>query len=200
METNMPKLLALIFCALISGSAFAGVIYRWDTLTTSPTIYSAVGEIELTDAAWEVGHGSYVAPKDCSFSAQSPPNCSNADPLSPISRFYFNVNNIHTPINLDLAQGTGWLFAQHMFIARYVLTDSILDLQVAANTGEVDVNISGGAILGFNTDIFDGGCGATGTCKGATGRWVQVPEPPALLLLGVGLLAFISTRRRKATT
>jgi hypothetical protein len=193
--------LIVLFALLNAATSSANVIYRWETLTTSPTISSSVGEIEIKDDARAAGEGSYEAPPDCRLTNTS---CSNADPLSPISRFYFRVNAsmpTGADINLNFALGTGARFPlERWFQAAFSVSDALLNLDLFANTGETDMRLVGNTIERFGSDApyFGYACSASPGCYGATGRWVQaIPEPPAQLLFGVGLLAFIATRRRR---
>lgn len=196
----MKKAGVAVFLLSLASAATANVIYSWETLTTSATISSATGRIEITDAAWAAAQASYVAPPTCPTLV----NCSYGNPSSPIVQFSFRVNAPNpTPadINLNLVQGSGLAFPlTDWFRANFTIQGALLNLDVFANTGETDMRMVGNTITRFGSDspFFGAACFNPG-CSGASGRWVQaqaqVPEPGSLLLLGIGVLGLMHGRR-----
>ncbi len=209
---KIKKYIALVVGLTASAIASANVIYKWETLSTSDTIHSATGLIEITDDAWNAGQGSYTAPPHCYLSD----TCTSdgyGDPLSPIVRFYFAVNTT-TPtwsdIDLNLVQGSGLEYPlDEWFNASFTITGSMMNLSVLANTNITSMRMVDNAITDFSSDSYDFGadCALAGVCSGATGQWVQVqvpasvpvqvPEPAIAGLFGIGLLGFATARRRK---
>jgi hypothetical protein len=185
-------------------AAYAGVVYSWETLATSDTITSAVGRIEISDAAFAAGQGSYSAPSSCGADAAG---CE--DPSSPIVSFYFRINSAGptaADIDLNLAQGTGTRWPmQNWFNADYSVNGNGLLLDLVANTGETDMRMEANSIARFSSDspYFGFACWG-GECSGASGRWVQmasasrivaaaeVPEPGSMLLLALGAMAALA--------
>lgn len=203
----MRKIVAVCMLWAAGSAASAGVVYSWETLSTSDTISSAVGRIEISDAAFAAGQGSYSAPYSCGADYAG---CE--DPSSPIVSFYFRVNSADptgADINLNLVQGSGTLWPmQNWFDAAYRVNGSELMLDVMANTGETDMRMGANTITRFASDApyFGFPCFA-GECSGASGRWVQmatgkvvpfanVPEPGSVFLLGMGAVAALLARRQ----
>jgi hypothetical protein len=190
-------------------AASAAVVYSWETQSTSDTIFSAVGRIEISDDAFAAGQGSYSAPASCGANAVG---CE--DPSSPIVSFYFRINNpspTSADIKLNLVQGTGTLWPlQNWFSASYTVSGSGLMLDLFASTGETEMRMEGNTIARFSSDAPDYGYACfSGGCSGASGRWVpmmtvsrladaaEVPEPGSALLLGIGTAAALWTGRRR---
>lgn len=171
--------------------ASAGIVYQWETLSTSPTISSAIGRIEISDAAHAAGKANYTAPPRCVYQA----GCNYGDSSSPVISFYFRVNSqlpTAADIDLHLVQGTGTLFPlDEWFRANFTISGNILNLDVFAHTGETDMRMDGNSITRFGSDapVFGDDCFMNG-CSGATGRWVQaqVPEPGSVALFAIGAL------------
>ncbi len=188
--------IALILGLVVSGLASANVVYRWQTVSTSPSIWTAVGEIEITHAARAAGGLNYSAPAHCALDGDA--SCDNSNAFSPVVRFHFAVNTptvSGTDVMLNVIDGTGMTFPQsHWFSADLAIDGDTMTGNIYANTGNSDVLISGG-VIAFNSDYPGYGCGTTGVCQGASGYWRQVPEPPALALLGLGLLAWAARQR-----
>jgi len=191
-----------LFLLSLASAAAANVVYTWETLTTSPTITSATGRLEITDAAWAAGQATYTAPPSC----PSLVNCDYGDPSSPVVQFSFRVNAPNpTPadINLNLVEGTGLAFPlSDWFSASFAIQGSTLNLNVFANTGETDMRMVGNTITRFGSDapFFGPACFNPG-CSGATGQWVQqgaqIPEPGTLALLGLGVLGLLYGQRSR---
>lgn len=188
----MNKLRALLLCAGLVAPVFAsaGVIYEWRTASTSSSIYAVTGFIELSDAAVQSGHVSYVFSSPCG----GVPGCDYADHASPIIRFSFMVN--HYPIALDLHGGTGFLFGPDAgwFNAAFdVGAWKLGPMALYANDSQSHVKLDGALISDANSDML--GC-PEGGCNGATGGFYRVPEPASALLVGAGLLGLSGMRRR----
>jgi hypothetical protein len=206
----MHKLFPLLLY-LLSGSTFAGVIYEWQMASPSSSIHSIVGRMEVTDEAYASHGASYTSP----FCEYWPSFTCTGDPTSPILSFYFAVigpfsdawgafsyhpqQMVEKPYN-DSA-GQYWLKTSLVFQPDGLMSGSIF----ASNAGSI-VNMSGNSLWTIYTYGSDAGgphgsCNSNGyypgNCNGATGYWRRVPEPPAPLLLTIGLLALMSIRRRK---
>lgn len=199
---NTKKLFALICGMVFSTIASANVIYTWHTVSTSPSISSAFGEIEITDAAWRDGSGSYSCIADrYHLPSAAYSNCLVGNSLSPIVSFKFGTNSAVNGMSVNLHEGTGWLFDTGFLDASFGISGAFLSLDLSANTGESDIALVGDTITSFNSDNYATGCGVTGYCTGASGFWklkpAAIPEPGPLSLLGIGLLA-LSSRRMKS--
>lgn len=207
------RLVLLCISLFSSVNALATVVYQWETLSTSPTIHSAQGRIEITETAWLAGSAgqlSYVSPQATYY---RPPGCqfpyydcdivSYADPFSPIASFFFTINESSAAINLDLIGGHGLLHPIEeggFFRATFTIVGNEMDLNVYANTAEHTMQASGNEITYFVTDspYFGRDCAIAPGCGGATGRWVQVPEPPILSILGIGLVMLGRLQKRRS--
>lgn len=188
---NRLKCLLACLCLAASSLASAGVIYTWRTTALSPTITSATGFIELTEAAVASGRVSYTAP----FCDEFP--CDLSDPDSPILRFGFMVNN-HTSsaINIDLIAGTGYNLSNPSFDAGIILVDGqITGIGLYINTLDSTLWIGGDSIISFSSDADN--CHTP--CMGAEGQFVRadIPEPAPLALLGLAGLGAALARRRQ---
>ncbi len=190
----MNTLRALSLCAALMAPACASanVIYEWRTFSTSSTIYSVTGFIELTDAAAASGAVAYEFKDPCG----GDPLCNYGDPTSPIVRFSFMVNDY--PIDIDLHAGTGFIAggASGMFDAAFTVTPGALgNMQLYVNDSRSHVWLDGWVVADANSDI-DNLCGFG--CSGATGGFFRdVPEPASLGLAGAALLALAGVRRRR---
>lgn len=171
------KLAALVFGLVLSQSAFASVIYSWKTTAYSPTITSLEGTIEITDAAAQSGlQTSFRMPLECSYMG-----CTGV--TSPILSFHFAVNG--QAIDL-LSSEAGLRFVRDSaFDASFLVAGDRLNLNMFFSNTESDIRI--GDSVSFNTDR-PGPCETSGVCLGATGEFVQVPEPGSMLLMGLGLM------------
>ena len=204
----MQKIIAACVLLAAASTASASVVYNWETLSTSATISSAVGQIEISDDAFAAGQGSYSAGYSCGSNYTG---CGDA--ASPIISFYFRVNSTNptgSDINLNLVNGSGTLWPmQNWFDAAYSLSGNEMLLDVFASTGETDMRMQGNTVARFSSDApyFGFACWG-GECSGASGRWVQaapitamleaeVPEPGSVFLLGMGTVAALLGRRRR---
>lgn len=200
----MKKLVAALLLSTVGTAAWAGVIYRWETVRTSPTISSAVGYIEISQQAFLNGSANYVAPPHCAASGGDP-GCDNRDLSSPVLNFYFRVNApspTGADIDLHVRHGSGMRFPlADWFSASFSLQDRYMNLSMFANTGETDMRMVENTITRFGSDApyFGLDCFTPG-CSGAEGQWVQVPEPATLGLLGIGVLGLMVKWRRKKGT
>lgn len=178
------KIAAILFCVVLAQPASASVIFSWKTASLSDTITKAEGTIELTDAAAENGAVSYSILPGCYDSG-----CT--DPLSPVVSFHFLVN--HQSIDLH-GTGAGLQFPQRSdFTTKFLVEGNRLThFSLYANNSETDILLD--TSVSFNTDR-PGPCSSSGVCTGATGQFVQVPEPGSAALTGVGFL--LAAYRRK---
>lgn len=194
------------FGLLISSFASANVIYEWQTLSTSSSIWSAAGRIEITDAAWQAGHGSYQVPPlvyDSSPACQG--ICINyADPASPIVSFFFTINqpDKFSPYGIDvnIHNGTGLLYPiENWLNADFSIAGEKMNLSLFVNTQESDMQLADNVVTRFGSDApyFGYECFSFPGCSGAVGQWVQVPEPASGALLGIGLLGIAGLRSRR---
>lgn len=197
----MKKLLASLLLSTIGTAAWAGVVYQWETTQNSSTISSAVGYIEISQSAFSSRGASYVAPAHCNRD-WTERGCDNGMLSSPILSFYFRVNSSNpttADVDLNLRQGTGMRYPlEDWFSADFSLHGTFMNLSMFANTGETDMRIQGNTITRFGSDspYFGYACFSPG-CSGAEGRWVKVPEPGTLGLLGIGLFGVLCRRGRK---
>jgi hypothetical protein len=197
----MKKLVAALLLSTVGTAAWAGVIYRWETVRTSPTISSAVGYVEISHRAFLNGGANYVAPPHCAAYGGDP-GCDNRDLSSPVLNFYFRVNApspTGADIDLHVRHGSGMRFPlDDWFSASFSLQDRYMNLSMFANTGETDMRMLGNTItrFGSDSDYFGQACFEEG-CSGAEGQWVQVPEPGTLGLLGIGALGLVLKLRRQ---
>lgn len=188
----MNTLRTLLLCAGLAAPAFAsaGVIYEWRTASTSSSIYSVTGYIELSEAAVQAGNVDYQFSDSCG----DHPQCDYSDKASPILRFSFMVND--HPIDLDFYHGTGFYYgpAAGSFGASFsVGALSLGPMNLFANDGNSYVWLDGSLIADANSDMW----GCEGGCSGATGGFFRVPEPASVLLMGAGMMGLAVMRRRR---
>ncbi|HEX9173187.1 MAG TPA: PEP-CTERM sorting domain-containing protein [Telluria sp.] len=204
----MRNMIAACVLLTAASAASAGVVYNWETLQTSPTISSAVGQIEISADAFAAGQGSYSAAYSCGWDYTG---CGDAS--SPIISFYFRINTTNptgADINLNLVDGSGTLWpGQNWFNAAYTLNGNEMLLDLFASSGETEIRMAGNTIAAFASDApYFGYACFSGGCSGASGRWVQeaagavtlaadVPEPGSVFLLGMGTVAALLARRRR---
>lgn len=196
----MRQLIAACVLGVLAGSASAGVVYEWRTLETSPTIGSAVGRIEISSEARAAGGASYSAPPNCWINE---PDCDYGDRTSPVLKFSFRVNApdpTEADINFDLFNGSGAVIPlSDWFAADFTISGRILTLNAYADTGATTLFMENNQVAWFSSDFAYFGPDCEYDCSGASGEWVQVPEPGTAGLLGIGLLSALlaGTRRKK---
>lgn len=195
----MRHLIAASVIWALCNSASAGVVYQWKTLETSPTISSAAGRIEITEDAWAAGGASYSAPPNCQLNE---PDCDYSDRGSPVLKFSFRANApapTGADIDFDLFNGTGvHIPVSDWFIADFTIAGRILALTAYADTGATSLYMDNNQVAWFASDFPDFGTECMEQhCEGATGQWVQVPEPGTAGLLGIGLVSALLMRARR---
>lgn len=209
-KMGIARVVAFCFGLIISTLASANVIYQWKTLSTSSTIWSAAGRIEITDAAWHAQHITYAVP---GLVYDTSPDCHGlcinyADPTSPIVSFFFTINQISNNsshgIDVNIHQGTGLLSPiENWLFTDFAITGHKMDLSLYVNTQESDMELMHNTVTRFGSDAPYYGQACSGAapwpgCSGATGEWLRVPEPASSGLIAFGLIgiAGLGIRRR----
>ncbi len=172
-------------------TACAGVIYNWHQLSSSSTISSSSGQIEITDAAYQSGHlnfGYSYAWDGFTF------------PNSPLIYFTFG-NNTSSPVRLSRDRFVGNAFMDLLFAEGGLITGKL-----SANDTQTDVYMSAAHgvwnIDVMNSDDPETGCQSS-PCYGGTGDWVLDPssvavaEPGTPALFGLGLLGIAAALRKR---
>lgn len=195
----MRHLIAASVIWAACASASASVVYQWRTVETSPTISSAVGRIEITKEARAAGGGSYSAPPNCQLNE---PDCDYSDRTSPVMKFAFRANAVEpteADIDFDLFKGTGAYFpVSDWFIADFSVSGRTLTLNAYVDTGVTTLFMDNNMVAFFASDFPYFGTDCEYECSGASGQWVQVPEPGTAGLMGIGLVsAWLFGRRRR---
>lgn len=206
MKRVFASLLAAL--ALIGGEASASVLYRWETISTSPKIAGFFAEFEITSKAFADGSLYFTTGTGCKYGPNPDVWTGEScfpDPDSPFVRFSARIteaNGFPDPyggntISINRHLGTGWLFPTHSSIDVTFHGREIESGILYMNDGESSVEMHGAngiwIIDRYGSDAFTCHTG----CSGATGRFVRVPEPGALSMLLPVFASMILTRRRK---
>lgn len=193
---------------LASSAAGATVVYHWTPTSSSQTMQTLSGTLEIDNAAWYAGSIDY----DFTRSMGDP-----GDPNSPIIASLLTVSSVPIGSAFDVRidpRSDGGFATWHMHAnLGFDHTSGLLTGNLYVNNSESDYTMSSNdvgslwAITGFNTDFSLGQCYHTGVCSGATGVWtldpstIPVPEPGTLglTLFGFGLMSVaFGLRRRQA--
>lgn len=192
---KIKSILSVAVLLLASVSAQAGVIYEWKPVKKqSPSHF--VMKLEFDDATVKNGF----------FSLHIDGETDNTEtrPDSGLLGFYLPYTNYQPRTELfNHGMDFGFLHMDVQFVEGKFLSGSIryFDFQTQLNMAS-DLQGNPGPLFEIseaNADYEMGDCaGPTGIiCSGGTGYLRQVPEPGTVGLLGLGLLAAYTVRRRK---
>lgn len=194
------------FGLIASGGSAAGVIYHWEQLTSSSTIDSSSGTLEIADAAWLSGH--IDLDQNCAYFEGG---CSPSLDNSPILTFEFAINGLSA---IDASPNP----------AGFSILTALLDVD---SNGQLSGSLYGRDFTGFASLFGTPGDWSVAkwssdedcwlgvpnpeVCSGATGHWVldpstvptvSVPEPNPLPFLALGALVILTAgyrlRRRES--
>ncbi len=200
------RLIALFLSMLVSSSAWAGVVYNWQTVSANGYPPTFSGQMVIADAAWNSGVINYSHPRCYD-------NChpeGNANPNSPIETFRFDsfsdaFPNRYAPIDVDYVIGTGsrnnpLVGDFNLFLAAIASGSLYVD-----NAESTLIMSSSGGLWSISSFESDAGppCRPSLSCAGVTGLWVldlgtiPVSEPSSLALVSQSFALMFSVYRKR---
>lgn len=201
----------LLVMSLFAAETRAGVVYRWQDLTTNPAIGALSGYLEVDESVWRPGgtlsfhvdtfHASLEALGLLAFSFGGDPSIASAVRFDPRPCDPVQIPNC--PAGSVSALGD-WDFD---LTFGSLLTGAIYANSTVSNVAESSSVGPAWTVQALNADGPGSLCSGS-VCAGGTGLWVLdlgtvpsgLPEPSTAMLVLISLLGSIAARKAQART
>jgi hypothetical protein len=215
MKRSLFTSFGVLFFALVSQAASAGVVYNWFSTNLSEYVYSVTGRIEVTDEAWRAGHLANqaqiftIAPATGGL-VELRIDAEGIDGIGGMLIRQVTCNDL--PTDPSECNGANNFFPPGDFevgsvLWQYDLSFGLPFLDVRAECCYAFLSSVEAFSRAIDFYIDYGSGGAEKPCQviacRANGFWlidprsIPVSEPSALALLSLSLAGLVVTRRRK---